>query len=123
VTASGKMRDINACAFTSIAFHPKAECCLIDLAGLLACSLLSTFPLIKSTVVWRFNSRKSSPDNDRDVSREFFSRFTSHNSRKELTATGIAPDLHRTSLLICLIILCQAAMMRLYNFFVYFVSR
>jgi hypothetical protein len=25
VTASGKMRDINACAFTSFAFHPKAE--------------------------------------------------------------------------------------------------
>jgi len=44
VTASGKMRDINAYAFTSLAFHPKAECCLIDLAGLLARSLLSTFP-------------------------------------------------------------------------------
>jgi len=47
VTASGKMRDINAYAFTSFAFHPKAECCLIDLAGLLARSLLNTFPLIK----------------------------------------------------------------------------
>ena len=36
MTASGKNRNIKAIAITSHAFHPKAEICFVDFAGLLA---------------------------------------------------------------------------------------
>jgi len=83
------MRDINACAFTSFAFHPKAE--------MLVC-----------------------PDSYREIWQVFwlgvhFNAFPylqwrrlkllavllSEAFGRPLTATGIAPDFHRTSLLIC----------------------
>jgi hypothetical protein len=66
-------------AFTFLAFHPKAECCLIprrdggNLAGLLALELM-TFPLTVRQQ-WFDSSEKLS---------SFF-----------LTATGIAPEFHR----------------------------
>jgi hypothetical protein len=51
----------------------------MNLAGLLTCSAVQHLPIVDWTVVCRSNSRAL------------------HGG--ELTATGIAPDLHRTSLL------------------------
>jgi len=69
--------------FTSHAFHPKAECLpdidsfLFDVAGLLAYSLFNAFPsCVIKTVACGINNLA------------------------ELTATGIAPELHRISLFI-----------------------
>ena len=91
------------------AFHPKARWCYISqVAGLLACSLFSNLPIDKafghhqqwygvSTVV---NRQSAINWGRRNVANQF-SKFASHSpltiyhSRNELTATGIAPELHR----------------------------
>ena len=62
-------------SFNLQAFHPKAEYCLLMLAGLLTYSLFTAFPSF----------------GDSGLEDEQFT---------ELTATGIVPELHRTSLLI-----------------------
>jgi hypothetical protein len=59
VTASEIKMKYNVLRLYISAFHPKALNVVDDLAGLLAYSLLGTFPLmwlqLASTVVWRFN--------------------------------------------------------------------